>query len=28
VVEILECRNGMFYSKTLGHLQPGFHYTW
>jgi hypothetical protein len=27
VVEILECRNGMFYSKTLGHLQPGFHYT-
>jgi hypothetical protein len=28
VVEILECRNGMFYSRTLGHLQPGSHYTW
>jgi hypothetical protein len=26
IVEILECRNGMFYSKTLGLLQPGKEY--
>jgi hypothetical protein len=26
VVEILECRNGLFYSKTLGLLEPGVSY--